>query len=175
MSNNTEIEPTTVEPNGTKSKSVKTKETISFLSTAVPLLGVVGTAFVWAAANFYVGTVDIKPSTEYKEISVKVFDQKGAEREFHTPHFLLEPGKYHMAIDVDNKGPHHLDTEVGLGKTSNINVIDSELQTSKTKDANAEHKHWWQFWKKSSADKSDEPDKVDSKPATSNPENKASQ
>ncbi|HEY9734616.1 MAG TPA: hypothetical protein V6C89_22080 [Drouetiella sp.] len=149
MSNPTNTEPSTAEAAYGKSKSAKTKETISFLSTAVPLLGVLGTAFVWGAANFYVGTVDIKPADDYQEITVQVFDQKGVEKEFHTPHFLLEPGHYHMAINVDKKGVQHIETDVKLGGTTNVKV--ATLQPAETRAAPEKegHKRWWQIWKKS--------------------------
>lgn len=145
---NTETSP--VDTASGKSKAAKTKEAISFLSTAVPLLGVIGTAFVWAAANFYVGTVDIKPADDYQEITVQVFDQKGGEKEFHTPHFLIEPGKYHMSISLDKKGVQHVDTEVKLGATSVIRV--AAAPKTRESDKNEEkdgRKHWWQIWKKS--------------------------
>ncbi|HEY9679733.1 MAG TPA: hypothetical protein V6C76_17150 [Drouetiella sp.] len=157
MSKNTEVEKPVSEATKRKSKTAKTKETISFLSTAVPLIGVLGTAFVWLAANFYVGTVDIRPSTEYQELSVKVFDQKGEEREFHTPHFLLQPGRYHMTITLDSKNAHQIDTNIVLGKTTQINVEEKEPEAQATStDTSETHKHWWQFWKKSDEKNSDE-------------------
>ncbi|CAN5260279.1 hypothetical protein BH10CYA1_BH10CYA1_51500 [soil metagenome] len=155
MSNKANTEPSVAETASGKTKSTKTKETISFLSTLVPLVGVLGTAFVWAAANYYVGTVDIKPVGDYQDISVQVFDPKGVEQDFHTPHFLLQPGKYHMAISVDKKGVHHLDTEVKLGATANIKVEDPKSPTENlSESSNESRKHWWQIWKKSNPDKS---------------------
>jgi hypothetical protein len=161
MTNQTNVE---LDTSKVKAKAIKTKETISFLSTAVPLLGVLGTAFVWIAANFYVGTVDIQPAGEYQEISVQVFDQKGAEQQFHTPHFLLQPGKYHIAISVDKNQTHHLDTEVALGKTANIKVVEaSATQSETTSEQTTSKKHWWQIWKKSSPEKSESPTSHDAK------------
>ncbi len=151
MSNKAKPEPAVAETADGKSKSAKTKETISFLSTLVPLIGVLGTAFVWAAANYYVGTVDIKPDGDYQDISVQVFDPKGVEQDFHTPHFLLQPGKYHIAINVDKKGVHHVDTEVKLGATANIKIEDPKTPAeSNGESSNESRKHWWQIWKKSS-------------------------
>jgi hypothetical protein len=155
MTNQTNVEPSLGGASSVNTKMAKTKETISILSTALPLIGVIGTAFVWFAANFYIGTVDIKPSAEYQEITVKVFDQKGAESQFHTPHFLLQPGKYHLAISLDDKGARHLDTEVMLGRTSNIKLVDPSTQFDHSQTSfdqgGASRKHWWQFWKRSSS------------------------
>jgi hypothetical protein len=159
MTNQTDVGPSVGGSSSVNTKTAKTKETLSLLSTALPLIGVLGTAFVWLAANFYVGTVDIKPSAEYQEITVKVFDQKGAESQFHTSHFLLQPGKYHFAISLDDKGARHLDAEVVLGRTSNIKLIEPETQSvssqTSSDQAAASRKHWWQFWKKSSSDPQD--------------------
>lgn len=159
MSNKAKPEPVVAQTTDGKSKTGKTKETISFLSTLVPLIGVLGTAFVWAAANYYVGTVDIKPDGDYQDISVQVFDLKGSEQNFHTPHFLLQPGKYHMAINVDKKGVHHVDAEVKLGATANIKVQEPKTPESNSTSTSSEEssesrKHWWQIWKKSNPDKS---------------------
>ncbi|RTL34693.1 MAG: hypothetical protein EKK48_30725 [Candidatus Melainabacteria bacterium] len=154
-----------------KSKAAKTKETISFLSTAVPLLGLIGTAFVWAAANFYVGTVDVKPADDYQEITIQVFDQKGGEKEFHTPHFLIEPGKYHMSINLDKKGAQHVDAEVKLGATSVIRVAAAPKPAESDKDTDKDgRKHWWQIWKKSNdkTEASKEPSATVEKPGASN-------
>lgn len=153
MTNPTNTEPSAAGAVGGRTKSTRTKETISFLSTAVPLLGVIGTGFVWGAANFYVGTVDIKPGEDYQEITVQVFDQKGIEKDFHTPHFLLEPGHYHMAINVDKKGVQHIDTEVKLGSTINIKVATPQPAESSTEKDKDGHKRWWQIWKKSNSSK----------------------
>ncbi len=151
MTNQTNVDPSVAGQSDPKTKTAKTKETLSILSTALPLIGVLGTAYVWVAANFYVGTVDIQPSGEYQNITVKVFDQKGQESQFHTPHFLLQPGKYHLAISLDEKGARHLDTEVALGRTSNIKLVDPQPQTSAAQ-VTVSHKRWWQFWKKSTPD-----------------------
>lgn len=166
MSNKAKPEPIVAEAANGKSKTTKTKETMSFLSTLVPLLGVLGTAFVWAAANYYVGTVDIKPVGEYQDINVQVFDAKGAEQNFHTPHFLLQPGKYHMAINVDKKGVHHVDAEVKLGATANIKIEETKAPVENSANSNESRKHWWQIWKKSGTDKSNS-DSTPDKSATS--------
>jgi len=154
MTNHTDTDSSVALTTNNKSKTAKTKETISLLSTAVPLLGVLGTAFVWAAANFYIGTVDIKPAADYQDIVVQVFDQKGSEQQFHTPHFLLQPGKYHLAISLDKKGAQHLDTEVKLGATSNIKLTEP-APAGGSESSKDSRKHWWQIWKKSNPGESD--------------------
>ena len=116
------------------------------------------------------GTVDIKPSADYQEITIKVFDQKGTETEFHTPHFLLQPGKYHLAISLDGKGARHLDTEVVLGSTSNIKLVEPQTRSNNgqtpSDEATGARKRWWQFWKKSSPAEKDTSARTDTKDAS---------
>jgi len=140
----------------------KTKETLSLFSTAIPIIGFVGTIFVWLAANFYTGAVDVQTPGQYKEIVIKVYDRKGQESVYVTPQFQLMPGKYHLTVTVDKNDPQQIDTEIALGKTSSIKVttpISTASTPASTDDASGAssspqtvRKHWWQFWKKSPAD-----------------------
>lgn len=78
----------------------RTKETLSVVTASLPVLGAVGTVFVWAAANFYVGEVNVTPIGKYDAILVKVYDKRGQETTFHTPKFQLMPGSYHLVISA---------------------------------------------------------------------------
>lgn len=125
---------------------------------AIPIIGFVGTIFVWIFGNFYLGSVEIQTPGQYNEISISVFDKKGQESTLHTPQFQLMPGKYHLTVTVDKNSPQQLDTEVALGKTSLIKVTGNPISTTSPPpdDASAAaphtvHKHWWQFWKKDNA------------------------
>lgn len=145
-------------------RAAKTKETLGIVTAAIPILGFAGTLFVWAAANFYIGAVDIEPvnaGTSYQDMTVKVFDHKGQESTFHTPQFQLMPGKYHFTVIVDNDAPQQLDAEISLGKTTKLEVTggkagkqgsaeptNEQFAHDSNAAPNAVHKHWWQFWKK---------------------------
>lgn len=132
-------------------KATKTKEIITVLSTAVPVLGAVGTLFVWLCANLYVGNVEIQPANKYETIVVDVFDQKGQQSSFHTPRFQLMPGKYHLAITTDKNTAQHVDAQIELGKTETIKIENGESTPAPSGiNEPVARKHWWQFWKKSS-------------------------
>lgn len=138
----------------------KTKDTLSLLVTALPIVGAVGTFFVWAAANFYVGDVEITTNRTYNALTVKVYDAKGQEATFHSPKFQLMPGSYHIVMNADDSKAQHADATIAFQKKANItlNLPEESAQTADAKrksDAKAaddaeeskKTKRWWQFWR----------------------------
>ncbi|MBP9094513.1 hypothetical protein KBI23_26070 [bacterium] len=139
---------------GTPSKLVKAKETMSFVATTIPVLGFVGTLAVWAATNYYVGDVVVETSKPFTTLTVKAFDKKGQESTFHTPRFQLMPGSYHLEIEADNNKPQHADAEVVFQKTATVPVgiaeENSEERNQAEDSTNRQKKrHWWQLWRRS--------------------------
>lgn len=139
---------------GTPSKIVKAKETMSFVATTIPVLGFVGTLAVWAATNYYVGDVVVEISKPFTTLTVKAFDKKGQESTFHTPRFQLMPGSYHLEIQADNFKPQHADAEVVFQRIATVPVGITEENrdaSSEAEDsANSQKKrHWWQLWRRS--------------------------
>lgn len=110
------------ESNPAPKGSGKLKDTLSLASTALPIAGAVGTLAVWIAANFYVGEVQITPDRPFSTLEVRVSDKKGQESVFHTPHFQLMPGKYHLEVTVDSHFKHHADIKAAFQKSTNILV-----------------------------------------------------
>lgn len=92
-----------------KAKPGKLKETLSVASTALPVAGAIGTLAVWLAANFYVGEIQITPDRPFNTLEVRVSDKKGQESVFHSPHFQLMPGRYHLEVTVDSQYKQHAD------------------------------------------------------------------
>lgn len=141
----------------------KTKDTLSLATTALPIVGAVGTFFVWAAANFYVGDVEIQANRAYNDLTVKVYDAKGQEATFHSPKFQLMPGSYHIVMNADESKAQHADAKVAFQQKAKINLnlpeeekqsTDSESDRKKASDAKADDdetksktKRWWQFWR----------------------------
>ena len=131
------------------SKMSRTKDVISILTTALPIIGAVGTLFVWLTANLYVGDVEVRLSRPYSNVTVKVCDARGQEATFNTPHFQLMPGDYHLVVTADDAIPHHADAKVEF---HNRSIIDIELATNnddqKSNQEKLSKKRWWQFWRK---------------------------
>ena len=103
-------------------KSGKFKDLISLASTALPIAGAIGTIGVWLAATFYVGEIQVTPDQPFNTLEVRVSDKKGQESVFHTPHFQLMPGQYHLEVTVDSQFKHHEDIKAAFHKNTNIAV-----------------------------------------------------
>lgn len=107
------------------------KETITTISTALPIIGAVGTAGVWLAANFYTGEVEITPDRPFNSLEVRVSDKKGQETVFHTPSFQLMPGQYHLEVTVDSQHKQHFDVKTSFHKHQKLAVhVPVSSQTS---------------------------------------------
>jgi len=92
------------------------KETLQIASTTLSIAGALGTLFVWSAANFYVGDVEVIADHPYQSLVVDVFDHKGQGTTFHTNKFQLMPGRYHVEVTADGKSKQPADVEVQFGK-----------------------------------------------------------
>jgi hypothetical protein len=98
------------------------KETITTVSTTLPIIGAVGTAAVWLAANFYTGDVEILTDRPFNSLEVRVSDKKGHESVFHSPSFQLMPGQYHLEVTVDAQHKQHFDVKAAFHKHQKLNV-----------------------------------------------------
>ncbi|MCC7532175.1 MAG: hypothetical protein IT342_26970 [Candidatus Melainabacteria bacterium] len=131
-----------------KVSTARTKEILTILVTGLPIMGALGTFFVWTATNFYVGDVEVQTSRPFNAITVKVFDSKGSEATFHTPKFQLMPGNYHFVINADNNGTQHADTNVAFHAKTKVQVeLPSDLERVEAQVVKAKPKRFWQFWK----------------------------
>jgi hypothetical protein len=132
-------------------RSTKVKDTLQIVSTTVSIVGAVGTLFVWTAANFYVGDVEVVADRPYRNLLVDVFDKKGENTTFHVNKFQLMPGKYHLEVSADGKSKHPADLEVQFGQKQQLNVSLAEAQAPAPAETAAKaqeesHHHWWQIW-----------------------------
>ncbi len=129
--------------------ATRTKDILAIMVTALPIIGALGTFFVWTMTNFYVGDVEVQTSRPYSAITVKVFDTKGQEVTFHTPKFQLMPGNYHLEIVADNNGIQHADTNVAFHAKTNVQVeLPSDLDSAAANEVAPKRKYFFQFWKK---------------------------
>ncbi len=129
--------------------ATRTKDIMTILVTALPIVGALGTFFVWTATNFYVGDVEVQTNRPFNTITVKVFDTKGSEATFHTPKFQLMPGDYHLVINTDNNGTQHSDTNVAFHAKTKVQVIlPSDLEIVEAQAVPVKPKRFWQFWRK---------------------------
>lgn len=125
------------------------KELTNILVASLPLLGALGTGFVWLVMTFYVGTVDIKPNTAFKSIDVYTYDCKGTEFHFRSPHFQLMPGDYAFLVSCDQAPGRVYNAHVNFKETTSVAVAvnDDTKSLEELKPKEESPKKWWQFWR----------------------------
>lgn len=112
---------TTANPHVPGQKS-RAREMLRTVSMTLPIIGAVGTGFVWIAANFYVGDVEVVSSTPVRSIVIDAFNKRGQSATFHTQRFQLMPGAYHLEVTAEGRGKVPADVDVEFGKTKRITV-----------------------------------------------------
>lgn len=131
------------------SKLSFSKDLVGLMAALLPIVGAVGTIFVLLTANLFVGDVEVLIPQVIRTFTVNVYNEKGQNSTFHTPHFQLMPGQYHLEIVMDEKKIHRADVQVAFHQKTTVNVdlphSDGIASTVKTK------RHWWQFWRKNKA------------------------
>src|SRR5262249_32915936 len=104
-----------------KTRVEKLQGYLGVVSTTLGIIGAIGTAFVWIAANVFVGDVEIRPSKPVEAVMVKVIDRKGQQSIYYSKHVQLMPGSYHLELGVPDKQPtRHLDVNIQLWKSAVI-------------------------------------------------------
>jgi hypothetical protein len=104
-----------------------TKEFLQMASMAVPVIGAVGTLFVWGAANLYVGDVVVVSDQQCPDMVVSVYNSKGQESSYRVNRFQLMPGPYHVEVSTDGKNKYRADINV-LFRSVNRLVINNRPQ-----------------------------------------------
>jgi hypothetical protein len=133
----------------------KAKDYVGFAVAALPLIGAIGTLFVWFFSAVYVGSVELTTQKPFRTIFVQVFNEKGNESAFYSPRFQLMPGDYVLRVSLDKDLPiqcgaivkFHEKTTIPLEQPKAITFQD---ESSSDNDESVRHtkKHWWQFWRK---------------------------
>jgi len=133
----------------------KAKDYVGFMVSALPLIGAIGTVFVWFLSAIYVGNVELTTKKSFRTIFVQVFNERGNESEFHSPRFQLMPGDYVLRVSLDKDLPiqcgaivkFHERTTIPLEEPKAITIQD---ESSADDEGSVQHpkKHWWQFWRK---------------------------
>jgi len=133
----------------------RAKDYVGFMVAALPLIGAIGTVFVWFCSAFYVGNVELTTNKPFRTILVQAFNEKGNESEFHSPRFQLMPGDYVLRVTLDKDLPVQCGAIVKFHEKSIIPLEEPKaitFQDESTSDdgdtVKHSKKHWWQFWRK---------------------------
>ncbi|MBY0549914.1 MAG: hypothetical protein K2W95_21755 [Candidatus Obscuribacterales bacterium] len=130
-----------------KTGAEKAQSWLTVASTAAGVIGAVGTGAVWLIANFYTGTVEVRPDQPVESVTIKVYDTKGKESTFHSKNLQLMPGTYHLEVVMPDGHSKHFDTAVRFGETTPLPMSVSEAG-KQTEPEPTKKKRWFQFWKK---------------------------
>ncbi|MBY0359315.1 MAG: hypothetical protein K2W82_15040 [Candidatus Obscuribacterales bacterium] len=128
-----------------KPKIERVHSYLTVASTAIGICGALGSLFVWLAANFYVGNIELKPEEQLDSLVVKVYNREGHESTYHSKSFQLMPGKYHLEVLLPENKSRHFDTEVIFQKTTEIPFSVSGDNSEPGYKRNK--RSWWQFWR----------------------------
>ena len=147
MSTTTPEKPVTTEKPA-KTQVEKVHNYMVLASTTIGVLGALGTGFVWLAANFCVGDIEIRPDKPVESIVTKVTDKHGQQSFFFGNHVQVMPGTYHLEVGVPDKTLKQVDATVEMWKSQAIPVIVPVALSKAPEEQPPDKKHWWQFWKK---------------------------
>lgn len=108
-------------------RASKAKDLLQTLSMAIPVVGALGTLFVWCAANLYVGDIEVLTDKPSPDLVVNVYNQKGQATAYHVNKFQLMPGIYHIEIMPDGKSKIPADIDVKFHALNRLVVHWPEL------------------------------------------------
>lgn len=137
-------------PLPTKSKVERAHHYLGIASTTIGIVGAIGTLFVWLAANFYVGDLEVKLDRPVTALEIKVYDRKGRESVYHTTRFQLMPGTYEMDVVPAGGSAKRVSATVRFREKTVIKVTvpGSQGESEGGDEAPERRKRWWQFWRK---------------------------
>jgi hypothetical protein len=133
----------------------KAKDYVGFIVSALPLIGAIGTVFVWICSAVYVGSVELTSQKPFRTIFVQVYNERGNESTFYSPRFQLMPGDYVLRVTLDKDLPtqcgaivkFHEKTTIPLEQPKALTIQDESPSDDQVTPQNPK-KHWWQFWRK---------------------------
>lgn len=130
-----------------KIKVEKAQTYLGLTSTAIGIVGAVGTCFVWLVGNFCTGTLEIQPDKPVEAVMVKVVDKKGQQQTYYSRWISLMPGDYHIEFGVPDKKPtKHTDAHINFWQSTVIPyAVPDELASLPQPEPK---KRWWQFWRR---------------------------
>jgi hypothetical protein len=110
----------------------KAREVLQMISMIIPIVGACGTLFVWGAATFYVGDIEVVTDKPAGDLLVNVYNQKGQAISYHVSKFQLMPGMYHIEVCTDGKQKFPMDLDVKFHSLNKIVVKSAGLSVTST-------------------------------------------
>ncbi len=140
-------------------KDVKTRGKVeaadTYLGVASKLLTIfaaLSTLSIWLYSTYYIGTIEVRPNKSVEYLTIKLYDERGAESVFHTGRIKVVPGHYQVIATADDSTPTNMQADVKFNATTIVPYAVQEKEESVSEDdkkASAkENRRWWQIWKR---------------------------
>lgn len=128
---------------------------LGLASKVLTIVAALSTLSVWLYTTYYVGTLEIKPSKPFQELTLKLYDERGIESVYHSGHLKLLPGHYQILATTDDSEPTRLDANVKFNRTTIVPYAvpekvepQSEAVLTEKEEKEKANRRWWQVWKR---------------------------
>ncbi|MDZ4838139.1 MAG: hypothetical protein SGJ27_30520 [Candidatus Melainabacteria bacterium] len=146
--------PPTAEKTTPVVKRGKVEAADTYLGLASKLLTIfaaLSTVTFWAYSTYYIGTLEIRPNKSVEYLTVKIYDERGAESVYHTGRMKVVPGRYQITATADDSTPSMMQADVKFNATTIVPYVvqeKSEPAAEEEESSQKENRRWWQIWKK---------------------------
>jgi hypothetical protein len=128
---------------------------LGLASKVLTIVAALSTLSVWLYTTYYVGTLEVKPSKPFQELTLKLYDERGIESVYHSGHLKLLPGHYQILATTDDSEPTRLDANVKFNRTTIVPYAvqekvepQSEVVSTENEEKEKSNRRWWQIWKR---------------------------
>lgn len=126
---------------------------LGLVSKLLTIFAALSTVSFWAYSTYYIGTLEIRPDKSVEYLTVKLYDERGAESVFHTGRIKVVPGHYQVVATADDSVPTSMQADVKFNATTIVPYVVREKSLEGTAATNEEesgkdNRRWWQIWKR---------------------------
>ena len=126
---------------------------LGFVSKLMTVIFGLSTISLWAFNSFYVGELRVQTASPAPgEITVKLYDDRGKESEFHTESIKIAPGSYQVAVNAEGCRPIRTRARVEFNRTTTVALAKAAPSDNPGGGPNQEsarsNRRWWQFWRR---------------------------
>lgn len=128
---------------------------LGLASKVLTIVAALSTLSVWLYTTYYVGTLEVKPSKPFQELTLKLYDERGIESVYHTGRLKLVPGHYQILATTDDSEPTRLEANVKFNRATVVpyvvqEKVEQQPEAVSTEDKKEEksNRRWWQVWKR---------------------------
>lgn len=128
---------------------------LGLASKLLTIFAALSTVSVWLYSTYYIGTIEVRPDRSVEYLTIKLYDERGAESVFHTGRIRVVPGHYQVVATADDSAASSLKADVKFNATTIVPYAvrdkaqpGSKESVSEESQSGKENRRWWQFWKR---------------------------